>query len=141
MNMMDLISHLTVKKTPWEQISESDRKSMSVFLLNRWLSMNNELLETIDELQEYTNRLPKEQMYKLYLDVLPKQKIYFKYVKSTKKEKYPKELIETAIKFFMISEREVLEHLEMMSVDDMVGLLKLYGNDDKKIKKIMKSVK
>ena len=69
------LSGIKEKKETWESLSDSDKKSFSPFIINRWLSMNMELLPIINILQKYTIGLlkPKE-VYKIYLDFYVKKK-------------------------------------------------------------------
>ena len=80
--IFDHISGVTDKKTPWSKLSVLDRKSFSVYLVNRWLSMNMDFIETVNELQKYTiGQISSAETYKLYFDILPKQKQLNKYIK------------------------------------------------------------
>ena len=45
--IFDHISGVTDKKTPWSKLSVLDRKSFSVYLVNRWLSMNMDFIEDL----------------------------------------------------------------------------------------------
>lgn len=141
MSPIDLINHLTINKTPWEKLSESEQKGVGIFMLNRWLSMSDDLLEIVDELQTTTLRLTSKQAYKFYLDILPNTKIYIKYVKSKKQDKYPKELIKVALDFFKLSQREVENYLGFLTIDEIDNLLRFYGKTDKERKKIIKDIK
>ena len=70
--IFDHINHLTHKKKPWEDLSEADQKSFSPYIINRWLSMNPDLIEIVDMFQQYTiGPLSKKHVYQLYLDFLP----------------------------------------------------------------------
>ena len=48
-------------------------------MVNRFLSMNSNWLELVNEIQRYD--LPPEIQYKLYIDILPKRKVWLKYIK------------------------------------------------------------
>ncbi len=66
--IFDHLAGITYKKTPWESLSEADRKSFSPYLINRWLSMNEDLIEYVDAFQQYTiGPLSVREVYKLYL--------------------------------------------------------------------------
>ena len=80
-SLFDHINQITKIQNPnyWEQISEEDKKTWSNYMVNRFLSMNSNWIELINELQKY-NLEPKE-LYKLYTNVLPKSKQWLKYIK------------------------------------------------------------
>ena len=79
------LSGIKEKKESWESLSEMDKKSFTPFIINRWLSMNMDLLPIINVLQKYTiGLLTPRDVYKLYLDFLPKKKTFDKYIKGKK---------------------------------------------------------
>lgn len=136
MSPIELIDHLTVKKTPYKDIEIG--KSISVFILNRWLSMSNDLIDIIDDLQDVTSRLNMEQVYKLYLDYLPQQKIYLRYVKAKKSTSYSKELINLIYKHFELSIKEIDLFLNLVQDEELNQFLVGLGYEKKQIKKILK---
>ena len=56
----------------WDIITEADKKTWSNYMVHRFLSMNMDWIELVNELQKY-NLKPKE-LYKLYTNVIPKGK-------------------------------------------------------------------
>ena len=143
--IFDNINDLTNKKTPWSEYNESDKKSFNVYMLNRWLSMDFELIDLVDYLQQYTiNILDKASTYKVYLDLLPKKKIYNKYIGKAK-GKGNDELLEILSKHFQISHAEAEDYLDIINKEEdgilyLIGVMKIYGMDDKEIKKIIKKI-
>ena len=85
MTIVEWINQVLVYKTPWENFDESEHKTFSPFIVNRWLSMDNEFLEIVNFFQKYSIGLlePKD-TYKWYCDVLPKGKRFNKYIKGKK---------------------------------------------------------
>ena len=77
------IANITHIKADPESYSESDWKSYSPFMVNRWLSMNREYTGIIDATQKYYS-LPKKLHYKMLLSLLPKKRIFMKYIKGKK---------------------------------------------------------
>ena len=140
--IFDHLSGLTDKKTSWQSLSEVDQKSFSVYIVNRWLSMNMDFTELVNELQRYTvGQISTKETYKLYLDLLPKQKQFNKYIKGKKAEKYNSALVELLSKHYLISEKEALEYLDMYYETSLVPLeqiVKKYGKTDKEIVKLLK---
>lgn len=133
------LSGIKEKKESWESLSEMDKKSFTPFIINRWLSMNLDLLPIINILQKYTIGLlsPKE-VYKLYLDFLPKQKTFDKYIKGKKEAKYNKELLNHLSNWYGVSNREVEDYLEILSKEQVIEILMKYGLTDKESKKLLK---
>ena len=133
------LSGIKEKKEAWESLSDSDKKSFSPFIINRWLSMNMELLPIINILQKYTIGLLKpREVYKLYLDFLPKEKTFDKYIKGKKENKYNEGLLQYLSKWYGVSQREVIDYLEMLPKDEVTMILKKYGLTDKEIKGLLK---
>jgi hypothetical protein len=143
--LFDHLSGITDKKVKWDSLSELDRKSFSPYMINRFLSMNMDFVELINEFQKYTiGGLDSREVYKLYSDVLPKQKQYNKYIKSKKSDTYQTELVELLSKHFLTSEKEALEALDMYfetSIAPLKEILKKYGKTDKECDKLLKIVK
>ena len=99
------LSGIKEKKQSWESLSEMDKKSFSPFIINRWLSMNMDLLPVINELQQYTiGTLRPKEVYKLYLDFLPKKKTFDKYIKGKKSDKYNKEMLGYLSQWYGVSQ-------------------------------------
>lgn len=140
--IFDHLSHITEKKTPWDKLSEADQKSFSPYLINRWLSMNMDLIEIVDMFQQYTiGELDRKHVYQLYQELLPKRKMYTKYIKAKDSDKYNKELLEFVAKHYQISIREATEYVAMMLDIDkelVIDILRKYGKTDKEIKSLMK---
>jgi len=140
--IFDHLSHITEKKTPWDKLSEADQKSFSPYLINRWLSMNMDLIEIVDMFQQYTiGELDRKHVYQLYQELLPKRKMYNKYIKAKDSDKYNKELLEFVAKHYQISIREATEYVAMMLDMDkelVIDILRKYGKTDKEIKSLMK---
>ena len=142
MSLFDHLSNITDRKTSWEKLSEVDRKSFSPFMINRFLSMNSDFIELVNEFQKYAiGQLSAKEVYNFYSEVLPKKKQFNKYIKGKKEEKYNPELVELLSNHLVISKREVLEYLDMTyetSMDTIKEILKKYGKIDKDITKLLK---
>jgi hypothetical protein len=140
--IFDHLSHITEKKTPWDKLSEADQKSFSPYLINRWLSMNMDLIEIVDMFQQYTiGELDRKHVYQLYQELLPKRKMYNKYIKAKDSDKYNKELLEFVAKHYQVSIREATEYVAMLLDIDkelVIDILRKYGKTDKEIKSLMK---
>lgn len=133
------LSGIKEKKESWESLSEMDKKSFTPFIINRWLSMNMDLLPIINVLQKYTiGLLTPRDVYKVYLDFLPKKKTFDKYIKGKKDGKYNKELLEYLSKWYGVSQREVVDYLEILPKEEVISILMKYGLTDKEAKKLIK---
>lgn len=133
------LSGIKEKKESWESLSEMDKKSFTPFIINRWLSMNMDLLPIVNILQKYTiGLLSSRDVYKLYLDFLPKQKTFDKYIKGKKEGKYNKELLQYLSKWYGVSQREVSDYLDLLPKDEVIKILTKYGLTEKEAKKLLK---
>lgn len=136
------IANVTYKKVDPISYTESDWKSYSPYMMNKWLSMNRAYVDVIDLIQPYYG-LDKKVHYKMLASLLPKRKAFTKYIKSKKGVKYNPELIDILCKYYEVSRDEIKMYLELFFRDkvrilDLISILKKYGRTDKEIKKLVK---
>ena len=139
MTIVDWINQLLVHKKHWDDFTEDEQKKFSPFIINRWLSMDKEFVEIVNYFQKYAiGTLKPREVYKWYCDILPKGKRFNRYIKGKKSKKYDKELINVLVKWFECSKLHIEEYLEFLSKDELHNILKMYGLEDKKIRKLIK---
>jgi hypothetical protein len=103
-------------------------------MINRYLSMNTDMLEIVASVQCYTDVLSPESYYNFYLDFLPKKKVYMNYIGS----KSDSDSKRTSLKKFLIEATSYSPNeLDMiLNHPDLIrDFLKNHGYDDEKIKK------
>ena len=139
MTIFEWINQILTHKKPWDSFNETDQKTFSPFIINRWLSMDGEFIEVVNYFQKYAiGTLEPREVYKWYSNFLPKGKRYNKYIKSKNKKKYNPELIDVLANWFECSKAEVKENLSLISKEEVNQILEKYGFDPKKIKSICK---
>ena len=133
------LSGIKEKKVEWNSLSDMDKKTFSPFIINRWLSMNLDLLPIINVLQKYTiGLLSARDVYKVYLDFLPKRKTFDKYIKGKKEGKHNKELLSYLSNWYGVSQREVIEYLDILPKNEVIKILMKYGLTEIQSKKLLK---
>ena len=141
--IFDHLSGITDRKILWDVLSDTDKKSFSPYMINRWLSMNVDYIELVNELQRFTiGQLSPKETYKLYYDLLPKTKQFNKYIKGKKADKYNPELVELLSKHFLISESEARDYIDLYqesSLNTLKEIIKKYGKTDKEVTKLLKN--
>ena len=141
--IVDHINNLTYIKKSWSEYTEAQKKSISPFMVSRWLSMNYDFIEFINMLQKYTvGLLDTREVYKLYYDLLPKTKTYSRYIKGTKESLYSDDLVQYMTKYFEVSSSEAITYLNIYfktpeGMTHVREILEKYGLDEKKINKII----
>ena len=142
MTIFDWINQINYEKKSWDSFSEAEQKTFNTFIINRWLSMDKELIQIVNYFQKYSiGLLEPRDTYMWYRDIIPKKKRFNKYVKGKKAMKYDSELINTICKYFETSKKECVEYIAMMNKDELKSILELHGKEPKQIKKIVKGKK
>ena len=142
--IFDHLANITWKKKPWNKLDEASQKSFSPYLINRWLSMNPDLIEIVDMFQQYTiGPLSKKHVYQLYLDFLPKAKMFAKYIKGKKMDKYNKDLVNIVGQHYQVPKTEAEDMIDILilsneGLQSLVDAMKVYGKTEKEIKKLLK---
>ncbi len=138
MKIFDWLNQITYNKKGWDTFSEEDHKSFNIFIINRFLSMNEEWIEIINVLQQYTIGMENKDVYNLYKTLIPKEKKFLRYIKGKKDKKYNKDLIKILCDYFECSKSQVLEYIDLLSKDELKSVLRLYGKNEKEIKMLLK---
>lgn len=142
-SIIDFLNCLFQDKTPWEELSEMDRKAFSPYMVQRWVSMHPDYVGVINYLQQYTmTGMSNKEIYRLFLDFFPRQKFWAKYIKSKAEAdaKISKELIDFVRVQEEWSSDETYDNLSMIlsqknGSDLLLDYLKLYGIDSKEANK------
>ena len=142
MTIFDWINQINYEKKSWDLFSKAEQKTFNTFIINRWLSMDEELIQIVNYFQKYSIGLlePKD-TYMWYRDIIPKKKRFNKYIKGKKAMKYDSELITTICKYYETSKNECIEYIEMMDKKQLISILELHGKEPKQIKKLLKGKK
>ncbi len=138
-SLFDHINQITATQNPnyWDEISDEDKKSWSNYMVNRFLSMNSDWMELVNELQKY-NLQPKE-LYKLYTNILPKGKRWLRYMKGKNDMDYPEWLVNIVRNNDECSRKEAIQAIDMLMLTEG-GMMELgelgrkWGIEERKIK-------
>jgi hypothetical protein len=142
MTIFDWINQINYEKKSWDSFSEAEQKTFNTFIINRWLSMDEELIQIVNYFQKYSiGLLEPRDTYMWYRDIIPKKKRFNKYIKGKKAMKYDSELITTICKYYETSKNECIEYIEMMDKKQLTSILELHGKEPKQIKKLLKGKK
>lgn len=138
--LFDHINELRGTQNPkyFETLTDGDKKSWSNYMICRFLSMQPELLEYVNEIQKFSSLPPKE-FYQVLLLIVPQGKAYFPYIKSKNDKKWSKELIELLRKHYEESERNVEEYLNLIGTAELRKIAGMYGLSDKDIDKMIEN--
>ena len=138
--LFEHLKDLHTKKEKWENLSEADKKSFSPFMINRFLSMNPDYTDFVNELQAITYNVEPKFVYLVYQSVLPKSNGFFaKYIKANNSKIYNKDLLDLLSTHFESSKAEVAEWLDILpSLESLRPSLEMFGLCEKEITKLIK---
>lgn len=127
----------------WQNLTESDRKTFSNFMIHRYLSMNFDWIEWVNTVQLYTYNATPEMIYKIYATTIPKSRIFLKYITAKKDgtDKYNPELIKILAEHFEVSKKQATEYIELLSKQEIIDILNARAVEDRDIKKMLKGKK
>jgi hypothetical protein len=135
-NIFDWLKHINLYKTPTDKFTDKDWEVFNAYMIHRFLSMNPELIEIVNYVQEFPPQ-EKKMIYSIYKEFIPKNNKWNKYIKSSTKERN-KDLITYLSSYFQLSTREIKEYLEFLGNKEIEKILSQLGIEDKEIKKLVK---
>lgn len=112
---LDNLTHLRTKT--FAQLSEEERKTINIYMINRFVSMDFDLcrLANFVQLKMFNE---KRRSYEAYMKLLPKsnQKVFFKYIKKSKNVFDPEpELVTEIMKYFNVNAYEAIDYIQTMN--------------------------
>lgn len=135
MNLFDWLKEINYKKTHPSAFNTDDWKTFAPYMIHRYLSLHPELIVLVNEVQMF-NVNNKRVIYDAYRHLLPKQNRFAKYIKG-KTDKVSKELVTIVSKYFEVSNMESKKYIKMLTRDELIRIVGLYGHTKKQIKKII----
>lgn len=136
--LFDHINEIRMGKNPdyFKTLSDADKKSWSNYMICRFLSMQPDIVDAINDIQMYQDKLAPEHFYQLCIAVVPKGRGYYPYIKN-QSEKYGSELLRLLCIHFEESERNVLEYLSILPHEELKKIVGLYGYSEKEIAELV----
>lgn len=128
-------------KNYWNDLEDADRKSFSVYMVNRFISMNSDYLPVVNEIQQYWGQVGPREVYLFYSQLLPKKRQFNKYIKGSKDSfQYEDWVRERIAQHYQVSETEAENYLRILYLSTegktyLRELLEGYGADVKSLKK------
>jgi hypothetical protein len=134
--LFDWLNNLTWDKKDWDSFSDEDKESFNPYLIHRFISMEPNYIELVNEVQNIPTT-EKKLIYLTYKSLLPKQKKYFKYIKGSNKTNND-DLINKISEYYQCSTREAKDYLSFLEKEEILVILEELGIDKKTSKKLLK---
>ena len=135
-NIFDWLKQINNFKSPVDSFTESDWEVFNAYMVHRFLSMNPDFLELVNEVQ-ILPPTEKKKIYSIYKEYIPKNNKWNKYIKSSVKQRN-KELLQYLKDYFEVSIREVKDYLKILDNTDISRILTSIGINNKEIKTLIK---
>lgn len=135
-NIWDWLKQINSVKADPSSFSDKDWELWNSYMIHRFMSMNPDYLELVNEAQRIMPQNKKE-IYNIYREYIPKNNKWNKYVKSNIKKRN-NELLDHLSNYWECSKTEVKEYMEFLGNDEIVRILTSIGLDKKETTKILK---
>ena len=145
--LFDHITHITTinDSNYFKTLSDMDKKTYSIYMINRFLSINSDWVVYVNEIQKYTQQLKENGIHIVYNEIIPKKKVYLKYIKSSKNKKYNDDILNILKKEYELGSNQVKAYYDIFFKDEkskakLLELLIKYGTQEQEFKKIKKEI-
>jgi len=147
-SLFDHLKQITSVQDPkyFDTLTEAGKRTWSNYMLQRFMSMNPDLIELVAELQPYTEILQPKEFYLVYIGLIPRGNYWAKYIKSKKETKYESFLIDLLVQDYSCSKTEALDYCEILYAtkegkEHILYICNKYGIDKKQITKLKLKLK
>ena len=135
-NIFDWIKQINYIKSPVENFTDKDWEVWNSYMIHRFLSMNKDFLDIVNEVQSI-NPQNKKEIYTIYMEFIPVNNKWNKYIKSNIKQ-HNSELLSFLSNHWECSKNEVKEYLNILDDDKIINTLASMGLEQKEINKLLK---
>jgi hypothetical protein len=105
----------------------------SAFMLMKYLFFGNYITQA-NLINKYMYCLDKKQLFIMMYKTVPKN---FQFIKWIKKDKDENKLLEYIVQNYACNETEAKDYMKFMTKEDYITILKKWGIEEKKIKKLV----
>jgi hypothetical protein len=119
----DHIENLFRYKVKWNDLDDKSKKTVGIYMLFKFLSMNIDYIDLVNELQYLQSTLSKDQIYDLLIDMLPKQK-YFGYTYITSKKIDNKLVLSYFVDYFECNVKEAEMYIDTLIKTKQTHIIK-----------------
>ncbi len=141
--LFDHIGHIREKQTEnyFETLTDEDKKTFVNYMINRFLSMDMNLVEVIDQLQLHSVGLTPIYYYRVLREVVPRGRSFHKYIKSKRESENNPALVELLSMHFEVSKLEADEYATLFKLtergkEELEELCAKYGKEPKEVEKL-----
>ena len=141
--LFDHIGHIREKQTEnyFDTLTDEDKKTFVNYMINRFLSMDMNLVEVIDQLQVHSVGLKPRDYYRVLREVVPPGRSFHKYIKSSVDSENNSALVDLLASHFEVSKSEADSYASLFKLTDtgyeeLVELCTKYGKEPKEVEKL-----
>lgn len=134
-NVWDWLKQINSVKTDPAIFSDKDWELWNSYMVHRFMSMNSDYLELVNEAQKI-NPQNKKEIYSIYREYIPKNNKWNKYIKSNIKSQ-KQELLKYLSRYWECSQNEVKEYLNFLGDDEIIRILQRMGIQQKELNKLL----
>tara|TARA_R110000803_G_scaffold169608_3_gene232640 strand:+ start:1546 stop:1959 length:414 start_codon:yes stop_codon:yes gene_type:complete len=135
-NVFDWLKEINYNKRPVSSFNEKDWGIWNSYMVHRFISMDPNYLEIVNEAQAILPQNKKE-IYNIYKEYIPTNQKWNKYVKSKTKKANP-ELIVYLRNYWECSSKEAKEYIEVLDISEIIRILTSMGIEKKELKQLLK---
>ena len=135
-NVFDWLKEINYNKRPVSSFNEKDWDIWNSYMVHRFISMDPNYLEIVNEAQAILPQNKKE-IYNIYKEYIPTNQKWNKYVKSKTKKANP-ELIVYLRNYWECSSKEAKEYIEVLDTSEIIRILTSMGIEKKELKQLLK---
>ena len=146
MNLFDHIKQIREVQNPnyFNELSETDKKSWTNYMILQVLSMDTDLIEIIDYIQRFQTTLSPESLYRCLIDIIPKGRRYCKYITGKKEKNVNPDLMQLLRNHYeFCSDKEIVDYIQILKKSDPEEIPEIcakYGKTEKETKALMKGI-
>jgi len=123
--LFDILNDIKLYKKGNLLDSSEYEKSFDKFMIMRFLSMNDDICEVINYVNDFQDILSKKQLYKLLIELVPITKSYDPYIKSNAEE--ISEGAKKVAEYYQCSTKDANDYIKIMGVDWLDILKSKFG--------------
>jgi hypothetical protein len=135
-NVFDWLKEINYNKRPVSSFNEKDWGIWNSYMVHRFISMDPNYLEIVNEAQRLLPQNKKE-IYNIYKEYIPKNQKWNKYIKS-KTKKLNTDLLVYLKNYWECSSKEANEYIEVLDTSEIIRILTSMGIEKKELKQLLK---